>query len=129
MVHFSISHSNLTPLFVIAISGIVLVFSIQIVFPEPSEFYTGHLLLHAGGLVLATFITVLAVLAYRMMRSRRLLLIMIAFANFTLTEMLLLTWAFDPTLVILGSMRIWDLRDLLMFITLGLLALGTLRND
>ena len=129
MVHSSILHSNLTPLFVIAISVVALTFSIRIAFPESPESYTGHVLLHAGGLTIATFITALAVLAYRMTHSRRLLLTTIAFVNFMLTETLLLIWALDSTIVSLGNIHSWELGHLLMFITLGLLALGVLRND
>ena len=116
-------------LFVIAVLGITLTFSLRIVFPELPGSYTGHVLLHAGGMALATFITVLAVLAYRMMHSRRILLTMIAFINFMLLEALLLVSAIDSTIVGLGGLHSWELGHLLMFITLGLLTLGLLRND
>ena len=129
MVHTPILYSNLTPVLVVAILGVALIFLIRIALPESSGSYAGHMLLHAGGLTLATFITGLAVLAYRMMHSRRLLLTAIAFANFMLTEMLLLIWAFDPTVVSLGHIHSWELGHLLMFVTLGLLALGVLRDD
>ena len=129
MVHFSILRSNLTALFVIAISGITLTVSIRVIFPELPGSYTGHVLLHMGGLTLATFITVLAMLAYRMMHSRRLLLTMIAFINFMFLETLLLISAIDSGIVGLEGLHGWEMGHLLMFITLGLLTLGLLRND
>ena len=129
MVHSSILYSNLTLLFMIAISGIALTFSIRVIFPELPGSYTGHILLHAGGLMFATFLAVLAMLAYRTMPSRRFLLTMIAFVNFMFMEALQLMSAFDFSIVGLKNLHGWELGHLLMFITLGLLTLGLLRND
>ena len=130
MSHVSLLRPNLTTLFLVAILGIALTFAIPVVFPEILYgSHMTHILLHAGGMTLAMFITVLAVLSYRTVRSRRLLLTMVAFANFMFTEVTLFVWALDPAIINLGEIHIWELGHLLMFVTLGLLALGVLRDD
>lgn len=92
-------------------------------------FHAAHVLLHSGGVILALFITALAVASYRVLRSRRLLLTTVAFANFMFAEALLLAYALEPSILNLGDAHISEVGHLMMFVTLGLLALGVLRND
>lgn len=116
-------------LFLIAILGMAVTLSIPVAFPDMMHgFHTAHILLHTGGVTLALFITILAVLSYRMMRSRRLLLTTIAFANFMFTELLLLYYAFDSGVAHLGDAHVSEIGHLLTFVTLGLLALGVLQD-
>ena len=122
--------SNLTSLFLIAVLGIALTLSIPVAFPHLMHgFHAAHILLHTGGMILALFITTLATISYRTLRSRRLLLTTIAFANFVFTEALLLAYVLDLSIINLGDVYIYEVGHLLMFVTLGLLALGALRND
>lgn len=122
--------SNLTGLFMVAVLGIALTFLVPMAFPQLMHgFHAAHILLHAGGMVLALFITTLAAVSYRTLRSRRLLLTTIAFANFVFTEALLLAYVLDPSIINLGDVHIYEVGHLLMFVTLGLLALGALRSD
>ena len=130
MAYAPLLRANLTTVFLIAVLGISLMLSVPVAFPELMHgFHVAHVLLHTGGMILALFITVLAALSYRMMRSRRLLLTTVAFANFVFTESLLLAYALDSHIIDLGETHISELGHLLMFVTLGLLALGVLRND
>lgn len=122
--------TSITTTFSIAALGIALTLSIPVVFPQMLHgFHMAHILLHTGGVILALFITTLAVFAYRRLRTRRLLFTTVAFANFILTESVLLVYAINPEAVDLGETSILEVGHLLTFITLGLLALGVLRND
>ena len=122
--------SNLTSLFLVAVLGIALTFLVPMAFPHFMHgFHAAHILLHASGMILALFITTLAVVSYRTLRSRRLLLTTVAFANFVFTEALLLAYVLDLLIINLGDVHIYEVGHLLMFVTLGLLALGALRND
>ena len=122
--------SSLANLFLVAVLGIALTFLVPMAFPQLMHgFHAAHILLHTGGLILALFITTLAVVSYRTLRSRRLLLATIAFANFVFTEALLLAYVLDLSIINLGDVHIYEVGHLLMFVTLGLLALGALRSD
>lgn len=128
--HVLLLRANLTTIFLIAVLGIALTLSVPVAFPELMHgFHAAHILLHTGGMILALFITILAALSYRMLRSRRLLLTTIAFANFMFTELLLLVYALDSGIINLRETHISEIGHLLTFVTLGLLALGVLRND
>lgn len=122
--------SSLANLFLVAVLGIALTFLVPMAFPHLMHgFHAAHILLHTGGMILALFITTLAVVSYRTLRSRRLLLATIAFANFVFTEALLLAYVLDLSIINLGDVHIYEVGHLLMFVTLGLLALGALRSD
>lgn len=124
--------TNLTTIFLIGVLGAALTLSVPVVFPELLHgHHTAHILLHIGGVILSSFITILAVLSYRMLHSKRLLLTTAAFANFMFTQFLLLAYVLDAGLFsfLLKGTHVYEVGHLLTFITLGLLALGVLRHD
>ena len=83
-----------------------------------------------GGLSLSLLVTAPAVVSYSTLRSKRLPLATIAFANFALTQALMLFFHMpDPPIIDLGDTDMYEVGHLLMFVTLGLLAVGALRND
>ncbi len=130
MINVLLLRTNLTTIFLIAVLAIALTLSIPVIFPEMLHgFHMAHILLHTGGMILSLFITILAVHSYRLIRSRRLLLTSIAFGNFVFTETLLLTNALNSGIINSKDIHISEVGHLLMFVTLGLLALGVLRND
>jgi hypothetical protein len=92
-------------------------------------FHIAHIFLHIGGITLAVFITILAGIAYSRLRTKRLLLSAIAFANFIAAEFVLLIDTTWPSAYDLGDMPLSEVGHLLTFATLGLLALGVFRND
>ena len=92
-------------------------------------YHLAHIFLHVGGITLAVFITILAMIAYSRLRTKRLLLSTIAFANFIAAESILLIDATWPTIFDLSDVALSEVGHLLTFITLGLLALGVFRND
>ena len=129
MITIPLLRANTKTLFLIAVLGMAVTLSIPVAFPDMMHgFHTAHILLHTGGVTLALFITILAVLSYKMMRSRRLLLTTVAFANFMFTESMLLYYAFDSGVAHLGSAHVSEIGHLLTFVTLGLLALGVLQD-
>ena len=125
-----ILRTNLRSVLLIAVLGIAVILSFPVAFPDLMHgFHAAHILLHMGGMILALFITILAALSYSALRSRRLLLTTVAFGNFMFTESLLLAYAVNPAAVHLGDSHISEIGHLLMFVTLGLLALGVVQNE
>ena len=117
-------------LFSIVVTGIVAILALPIIIPHILHgFHIAHILLHVGGITLAVFITILACFAYARIRTKRLLLSAIAFANFIAAETVLLIDATWPSYYDLGEMPLLEVGHLLTFATLGLLALGVFRND
>jgi hypothetical protein len=117
-------------LFSIVVTGIIAILALPIIIPHLLHgYHLAHIFLHVGGITLAVFITVLAGFAYYRLRTKRLLLSAIAFANFIGAEVVLLVDATWPTIFDFDMVSISEIGHLLTFITLGLLALGVFRND
>ncbi len=92
-------------------------------------FHLAHIFLHISGITLAVFITILAILAYSKLKTKRLLLSMFAFATFIAAEVVLVMDATWPTLYDLNDISLLEIGHILTFCTLGLLAIGVFRND
>jgi len=117
-------------LFSLVVTGVVALLALPIIVPHLLHgFHIAHIFLHIGGITLAVFITILAGFAYSRLRTKRLLLSAIAFANFIAAEFVLLIDTTWPTIYDLGDMPLSEVGHLLTFATLGLLALGVFRND
>ena len=117
-------------LFSIVVTGVVAILALPIIIPHLFHgYHLAHIVLHVGGISLAVFITVLAIFAYYKLRTKRLLLSAIAFANFIGAEVVLLVDATWPNVFDFDIMSISEVGHLLTFVTLGLLALGVFRND
>ena len=117
-------------LFSVVVIGVVAILAIPVIVPHILHgFHLVHIFLHIAGITLAVFITILAILAYSKLKTKRLLLSTFAFATFIGAESVLLIDATWPTLYDLGYMSLLEIGHLLTFSTLGLLALGVFRND
>jgi len=117
-------------LFSIVVTGVVAILALPIIVPHLLHgYHLAHIFLHVGGISLAVFITVLAIFAYYKLRTKRLLLSAVAFANFIGAEVVLLVDATWPNVFDFDMMSISEVGHLLTFVTLGLLALGVFRND
>ncbi|MFQ5476682.1 MAG: hypothetical protein ACE5DT_06590 [Nitrosopumilus sp.] len=117
-------------LFSIVVAGVVAILALPIIIPHLLHgFHLAHIFLHIGGITLAVFISILAVIAYYRLRTKRLLLSAIAFTNFIAAEIVLLIDATWPFVYDLSEITLSEVGHLLTFITLGLLALGVFRND
>ena len=117
-------------LFSIVVAGVVAILALPIIIPHLLHgFHIAHIFLHIGGITLAVFITILGGIADSRLRTKRLLLSVIAFANFIAAEFVLLIDTTWPSAYDLGNMPLSEVGHLLTFATLGLLALGVFRND
>ena len=117
-------------LFSVVVAGVVAILALPIIIPHLLHgFHLVHIFLHVGGITLAVFISILAVIAYSKLRTKRLLLSAVAFVNFIAAEIILLIDATWPFVYDLGEMTLSEVGHLLTFVTLGLLALGVFRND
>ena len=117
-------------LFSVVVAGVVAILALPIIIPHLLHgFHLVHIFLHVGGITLAVFISILAVIAYSKLRTKRLLLSAVAFVNFIAAEIVLLIDATWPFVYDLGEMTLSEVGHLLTFVTLGLLALGVFRND
>ena len=117
-------------LFSIVVVGVIAILALPIIIPHLLHgYHLAHIFLHIGGITLAVFISVLAGFAYYRLRTKRLLLSSIAFTNFIAAEVILLIDATWPFRYYLGDMPLSEVGHLLIFSTLGLLALGVFRND
>jgi len=117
-------------LFSLVVSGVIAILAIPIIIPHILHgYHLVHIFLHIGGITLAVFISVLALVAYSRLRTKRLLLSAAAFSNLIVAEVVLLVDVTWPSMYYLGGMSFPEFGHLLTFITLGLLALGVFRND
>ena len=106
--------------------------SLSIPFILPHIFHGFHVIhigLHVGGLSLAVFISLISVLAYYRLKTKRLFFTSIAFSIFVAAESVLLIDATWPTLYDVGLLSLLEIGHILTITTLGLMALGVFRND
>ena len=112
------------------VTGVIAILALPIIVPHLLHgYHLAHIFLHVGGISLAVFISALAGIAYFRLRTKRLLLSAVAFANFIVAEVVLLVDATWPFIYDFGEMPLSEMGHLLTFVTLGLLALGVFRND
>jgi len=117
-------------LFGIVFAVIIGIFSAPIIFPH--IFHGNHLLhilLHIGGISFAVFLTILAVFAYSRLKTKRLLLTAFAFGVFFMAEAITLVDATWPLIFDIGDVSLLELSHFFILCTLGLLAMGSFRND
>ena len=119
--------SNLFTVITLAIIGLV---SVPIIIPHILyTHYVLHIALHVGELILAVFVGTLSIIAYYRMRTKRLLLTMIAFSNFIAAAIVSLIESVWSFYFYVGDLSLLELSHILMFVTIGMLALGAFRND
>jgi len=112
------------------VAGVVAILALPIIGPHIFHgYHLAHIFLHVGGITLAVFITILAGFAYSRLKTKRLLLSVVAFVNFIFAEFVRLIDTTWPTVYDLGEIPLSEVGHLLTFATLGLLALGVFRND
>jgi hypothetical protein len=119
--------SNLFTIITLSIIGIV---SVPIIFPH--ILHTGHFLhisLHIAELILAVFIGILSIIAYYRMRTKRLLLTMSAFSMFVAVAVVNLIESVWSSYFYVGELSLSEISHILIFGTIGMLALGAFRND
>lgn len=117
-------------LFGIVLLVVIGTLSIPIIMPHIFHgFHVVHIGLHVGGITLAVFISLIAIIAYSRLKTKRLLFTSIAFSIFIVAESVLLIDATWPTLYDIGVVSLLEIGHILTITTLGLMALGVFRND
>lgn len=106
------------------------ILAIPIILPHIFHgYHTFHIILHVGGIVLATFLTVLSILAYTRLRTKKLLFTSLGFAVLIASESITLIDTTWPFVYDIGSVSLLAVSHFLMITTMGLLAYGVFRND
>ena len=117
-------------LFGIVVLAVVGTLAVPVILPHLFHgFHIFHISLHVAGITLASFLTILGILAYNRLRTKRLLLTMIAFSVFAAAESIVLIDATWPTLYDIGLLSLKEVGHLLIITSMGLLAMGVFRND
>jgi hypothetical protein len=121
---------NRPNLFAIVIFTIIGVLAIPLILPHIfHQFQVFHILLHLSGVSIATFLTIISVLAYTRIRTRRLLFTSIAFALFAISEIFSVIDAAWQYTYYLGSISADEVGHILALCTLGMFALSVFRKD
>ncbi len=87
-----------------------------------------HILLHVAGITLSSFLTAIAIIAFYRLRTKRMMLTMIAFTVFATAESVALVGTTWPTYDV-GMISLLEVGHLLVITSMGLLAMGVFRND
>ena len=117
-------------LFGIVLLVVIGTLTIPIIMPHIFHgFHVVHIGLHVGGITLAVFISLIAIIAYLRLKTKRLLFTSVAFSIFVAAESVLLIDATWPTLYDIGVVSLLEVGHILTITTLGLMALGVFRND
>ena len=117
-------------LFSVIVAIIVGLLAVPIILPHIFHgFHIFHIILHIGGIVLATFLTALSIVAYARLRTKKLLLTSLGFGVLIAAESVTLLDATWPLDFDIGSLSLLEVSHLLMIVTMGFLAMGVFRND
>ena len=117
-------------LFSLVVAGVVGILAAPVILPHVFHgFHIAHILLHVGGITLASFLTILSTLAYFRIKSKRLMITTFAFSVFITAEIVTLIDATWPHVYDIGELALLEVGHLMMIISLGLLAMGVFRND
>lgn len=121
---------NKPKLFSIVIFSVIGILVAPIILPNLFHgTHTLHIMLHVAGLVAAVFLTLVSLVAYFKMKTKRLLITSIAFSFFTAAEIISLidiTWPFT---FYLGQISLSEIEHMLIISMLGIFTLAVFRND
>ena len=121
---------NRPKLFAIVIFTVIGVLAIPVILPHVfHKFQVFHILLHLGGVSIASFLTIISALAYTRIRTRRLLFTLVAFALFAVSEIFSVVDAAWQYTYYLGSISADEIGHILALCTLGMFALSVFRRD
>jgi hypothetical protein len=98
----------------------------------PNLFHGTHIVhigLHVGGLVAAIFLTMVTIVAYVKMKTKRLFFTSIAFSIFIAAESIALVDITWPFTFYLGQLALREIEHILIISMLGIFTLAIFRND
>lgn len=117
-------------LFTIILASVIALLAIPVIIPHILHgYHMVHIGIHISGLILSTFLLLLAVNAYINLRSRKMLFTSVSFSMFLSAEIVTLIDATWPMIYDLGEVTLSELGHVLLLTTLGMLAMGVFRND
>ena len=117
-------------LFGIVFAGVIGILAVPIILPHLFHgYHIAYIGVHIGGITLAAFLLILSIMSYRKLKTKRLLFTMLAFGIFISAETAFMIDATWPSLYDIGNISLVETGHLLIFMTLGLFALGVFRND
>ncbi len=121
---------NRPKLFAIVIFTVIGVLAIPVILPHIfHKFQVFHILLHLGGVSIASFLTIISALAYTRIKTRRLLFTLIAFALFAVAEIFSVIDAAWQYTYYLGTVSAYEVGHILELCTLGMFAISVFRRD
>lgn len=88
-----------------------------------------HIILHLTGIIVAVFLSIISIIAYSRVRTKRLLFTMIAFSIFVVAESFSLVDATWPFTFYFGQVSIEEASHLLIITMLGIFTLAVFRKD
>ncbi len=114
----------------IIIFSLIAALSIPVILPHIfQEYEVFHILLHIGGIGFASFLTVVAAVAYHRIKTRRMLFTTFAFGTFILSEVFSLIDAAWQSKYYFWDFSSAEIGHLVMFCTLLMFALSVFRRD
>ena len=115
---------------IVIIFALVVSISIPVIMPRLFEHYESfHILLHMGGIGFASFLTAVAAVAYRKVKTRRLLFTTIAFGTFILSETFWLIDAAWQSKYYFWTFSSAEIGHVTVFFALLMFALSVFRRD
>jgi hypothetical protein len=119
--------NNKPKLLILVVIGVIGSLSIPVLLPHFDHgAHIYHLLLHAGGIILSVFLTILGINAYYKIRSRKLAITSIAFFVFSIAEIVSLH---DATTHHYYDLPAYEIAHILMIVMVGIFALGIFKGD
>ena len=94
---------------------------------HPSMIY--HIILHFGGMTIATFLSLISILAYRRVRGTRILLMTIGFLALSTVEILYFLDAMDILPVAHLPIANIELPHVILLVMLAMFGVGVLKNS
>jgi hypothetical protein len=121
------NRSNLLTMIMFTVVGVL---AIPVILPHIfHKFQIFHILIHLSGVSLAVFLSVISVIAYSRVRTRRLFFTMLAFSLFVIAEALSLVEAAWQYTYYLGPFPVGEIGHFFELSALGMFALSVFRKD
>lgn len=117
-------------LFSVILAAVIALLAVPVIIPHVLHgYHMVHIAIHISGITLSMFLSILAFLAYKNVRTKRLQFTCIAFLIFVSTEIITLIDATWPNVYDLGYITLSEIGHILLIVTLSMLSVGVFRND
>lgn len=121
------SKSNL---FTIVLAVVIGLLAIPVIIPHVLHgYHMVHIGIHIAGITLSIFLSILAIIAYKNLKTKKMLFTLVSFTVFVTAEIVTLIDATWPVIYDLEFMTLSEVGHVLLLVTLGMLSLGVFRND